>query len=225
MVLILFKDKTLRAFSPQAPDQRDFIPLESPLLQTECNNKFVGIFRLQKLSSLFLSSLKRKKWGAGQRPAVLILSKDKTLRAFSPQTPDQRDFIPLESPLLQTECNNKFVGTFRLQKLSSLFLSSLRRKKWGAGQRPAVLLLFKDKTLRAFSPQTPDQRDFIPLESPSFCRQNVTVNSQLHSVCKSYLLCFFLQRLKDKTLGAFSPQTPDQRSIVPLESLLFSDRK
>jgi hypothetical protein len=41
---------------------------------------------------------------------------------------------------LQTESNNKIAATFRLQKLSSLFLSSLRRKKWGAGQRPAVLI-------------------------------------------------------------------------------------
>jgi hypothetical protein len=40
--------------------------------------------------------------------------------------------------ILQTEYNCKFAVTFRLQKLSSLFLSSLRRKKWGAGQRPAV---------------------------------------------------------------------------------------
>jgi hypothetical protein len=41
---------------------------------------------------------------------------------------------------LQTEYNRKLAVTFRLQKLSSLFLSSLRRKKWGAGQRPATLV-------------------------------------------------------------------------------------
>ncbi|MDR0958582.1 MAG: hypothetical protein LBM16_05165, partial [Clostridiales bacterium] len=48
--------------------------------------------------------------------------------------------VPLESLHLQTESDCKLAATFCLQKLSSLFLSSLRRKKWGAGQRPAVLV-------------------------------------------------------------------------------------
>jgi hypothetical protein len=61
----------------------------------------------------------------------------------------------------------------------------------------------KGKTLGAFSPQTPDQRDNHPFGIPSFCRQNVTAT--------------------DKTLEAFSPQTPDQRDFIPLESLLFAD--
>jgi hypothetical protein len=68
-----------------------------------------------------------------------------TLRPSKP--PTKGTIVPLESLHLQTEGYNKFAVTFCLQKLSSLFLSSLRRKKRGAGQSHAVLKSLKTRPL------------------------------------------------------------------------------
>jgi hypothetical protein len=44
------------------------------------------------------------------------------------------------------------------------------------GENIRRLFSAKDKTLGAFSPQTPDQRDNRPFGIPSFIRQKVTAN-------------------------------------------------